>query len=75
MKASLEKSDKTIVPIIIGLSVVVPVVVVILMNLPTRYDLLGLEVGSFPFFHALINGMTAVLLFLGYSFIKNGKRS
>lgn len=74
MKASLEKSDKTVVPIIIGLSVVVPIVVVILMNLPTRYDLLGLEVGSFPFFHALINGMTAVLLLLGYSFIKSGKK-
>lgn len=74
MKASLEKSDKTVVPVIIGLSIVVPIVVVILMNLPTRYDLLGLEVGSFPFFHALINGMTAILLFLGYSFIKSGKK-
>lgn len=71
MKASLTKSDKTIVPVIIGLSIVIPVVVVVLMNLPSRYDLLGLEVGSFPFFHALINGMTAILLALGYTFIKN----
>ncbi len=74
MKATLSKSDKTIVPIIIGLSIVVPIVVVILMNLPTRYDLLGLEVGSFPFFHALINAMTAILLFLGYRFIKQNKK-
>jgi len=49
MKASLTKSDKTMVPIIIGLSIVVPVVVIILMNLPTRYNLLGLDVGTFPF--------------------------
>ncbi|MBZ9777872.1 DUF420 domain-containing protein [Psychroflexus sp. CAK8W] len=74
MKATLSKSDKTIVPIIIGLSVIVPIVVVILMNLPTRYDLLGLEVGSFPFFHALINGMTAILLLLGYTFIKQERK-
>jgi putative membrane protein len=44
------------------------------MNLPTRYDLLGLEVGSFPFFHALINGMTAILLLLGYTFIKQDRK-
>lgn len=74
MKATLSKSDKTIVPIIIGLSVIVPIVVVILMNLPTRYNLLGLEVGSFPFFHALINGMTAILLLLGYTFIKQERK-
>jgi putative membrane protein len=74
MKASLSKSDRTIVPIIIGLSIVVPLVVVVLMNLPTRYDLLGLELGTFPFFHALINGMTAILLALGYAFIKNNKK-
>lgn len=74
MKASLSKSDKTIIPIIIGLSIVVPIVVIVLMNLPTRYDILGLEVGSFPFFHALINGMTAILLLLGFLFIKSGKK-
>jgi len=74
MKATLSRSDKTIVPIIIGLSVIVPIVVVVLMNLPTRYDLLGLEVGSFPFFHALINGMTAILLLLGYTFINQDRK-
>jgi len=74
MKASLTKSDKTMVPIIIGLSIVVPIVVIILMNLPTRYNLLGLDVGTFPFFHAVINGLTAILLFLGYRFIKQKKK-
>jgi len=53
MKASLIKSDKTMIPIIIGLSIVVPIVVIVLMNLPTRYNLLGLDVGTFPFFMQL----------------------
>jgi putative membrane protein len=74
MKAILIKSDKMMVPIITGLSVVVPIVVIILMNLPTRYNFLGLDVGTFPFFHAVINGLTAILLFLGYRFIKQKKR-
>lgn len=75
MKATLTPSDKKIIPIIIGLSIVVPIVVIILMNLPTRYDLMGLEVGSFPFFHAVINGLTALLLFLGYIFIRQQKKA
>jgi putative membrane protein len=75
MKATLTQSDKTIIPVIIGLSIVVPVLVIILMNLPTRYDLLGLEVGTFPFFHAVINGLTAILLFTGYRFIKQNKKA
>jgi putative membrane protein len=75
MKATLTQSDKTIIPVIIGLSIVVPVLVIILMNLPTRYDLLGLEVGTFPFFHAVINGLTAILLFIGYIFIKQNKKA
>ena len=75
MKASLTPSDKKIIPIIIGLSIVVPIVVIILMNLPTRYNLLGLDVGTFPFFHAVINGLTAALLFSGYTFIKQKKKA
>lgn len=75
MKASLTPSDKKIIPIIIGLSIVVPILVIILMNLPTRYNLLGLDVGTFPFFHAVINGLTAVLLYVGYTFIKQKKKA
>jgi len=62
--------DKVMVPVIIGLSVVVPIVVIILMNLETRVNLLGLKLGTFPFFHAIINASTAVLLAMGYSLIK-----
>ncbi len=68
------KIDKIAIPIIITLSVVVPVVVVVLMNMDVRYNLLGLEVGTFPFFHALINGCTAMLLLAGYFLIKIGDK-
>lgn len=67
------KADRIAVPIIIALSILVPATVLILMNLPKRYDLLGLEVDSFPFFHAVINFTTAVLLIIGYSLMKAGK--
>ncbi len=69
-----QKKDKIAVPIIIALSILVPIIVVVLMNLETRIDLLGLEVGSFPFFHAVINASTAVLLATGYQLIKKGNR-
>ncbi|HET8839412.1 MAG TPA: hypothetical protein VFM82_10515 [Flavobacteriaceae bacterium] len=64
------KTDKIVVPIIVALSILVPAVVIVLMNLSNRYNLLGLEVGSFPFFHAVINFSTAVLLIVGYVLIK-----
>ncbi|TQD39631.1 DUF420 domain-containing protein [Haloflavibacter putidus] len=71
---STSKKDKVAIPVIVLLSVLVPLIVLVLMNLPTRYDLLGLDLGTFPFFHALLNGTTAILLLLGYFFIRNGKR-
>lgn len=69
------KADRIAVPVIIALSILVPAVILILMNLPNRYDLLGLDVGSFPFFHAVINFTTAVLLVIGYSLMRAGKIS
>lgn len=68
------KADKIVVPIIVALSILVPVTVLVLLNSPTRYDLLGLEVGSFPFFHAILNFSTAVLLTVGFILIKRGNR-
>lgn len=68
------KTDKIVVPIIVALSILVPGVVLILLNLSTRYDLLGLEVGTFPFFHAILNFSTAVLLTIGFILIKNKNR-
>ena len=68
------KTDKIVVPIIVAFSILVPAVVIVLMNLSNRYDLLGLDVGSFPFFHAVINFSTTVLLIVGYILIKKGNR-
>ena len=70
--ATRTKTDKIVIPVIVALSLVVPLVVLLLMNLNVRYNLLGLEVGTFPFFHAVINACTALLLLAGYFLIKIG---
>lgn len=70
---SRNRRDCLFVPLIAGLSVLVPILVLILMYLPQRYNLVGAQLRSLPFFHAVLNGSTAVLLTLGYAFIKNEK--
>lgn len=54
------------VPAILAVSVLVPVLVLILMYLPERYDLLGGRFNNFPLFHAVLNFFTAVFLILGF---------
>ena len=61
--------DKIAVPTILALSIAVPLVVLILMYLPERYTIFETESGTFPMFHAILNGATAILLILGYFFI------
>ncbi len=61
------------IPTIIGLSIAVPVLVLILMYLPERFDFIGAQVGTFPFFHAVLNFLTTLLLLAGYFFIKTGQ--
>lgn len=61
--------DRVAVPTIIALSVIVPVVVLILMYLPERYNLFGASSGTFPLFHAILNGCTALFLLTGYFFM------
>ena len=63
------KADRIAIPIIIALSIIVPIVVVILMYMPVRFNLFDTESGTLPFFHALLNGSTAVVLILGYLFM------
>ncbi len=67
------KRDRIFIPIIMGLALVVPLLVVALMYLPERYNPVGKLLGVLPLFHAVLNGSTAVLLTLGYAFIKNGR--
>lgn len=67
---SRTKIDRVALPVIVGLSVLVPVLVLVLMFLPERYELVETQVGTFPFFHAVLNFTTAVLLLVGYYFMK-----
>jgi putative membrane protein len=60
--------------IIIAISIIVPLVVVVLMLMPERYNFLCIESGLLPLFHAVINGMTAVLLISGFILIKKQNR-
>jgi putative membrane protein len=61
--------------IIIAISIIVPLVVVLLMIMPDRYNFLGVQSGLFPLFHAVINGMTAVLLITGFTLIKGKNKT
>ena len=70
---AVAKIDKIAIPTIITISVVVPVLVLILMYLPERYNIFGTQSGTFPFFHAVLNGLTAMLLLLGYFFMNIGE--
>lgn len=59
-------------PIIVALSVVVPLAVAALILFPDVFKLnLGIERGTLPAFHAIINGTTAVLLVVGLIFIRS----
>jgi putative membrane protein len=71
----VKKIDKFFIPLIVVLSIVVPVVVAVLMFLPDsmRLEFGGADLRSLPFFHAIINGCTAILLLVGFVFIKNKK--
>ena len=73
MRLDLSQSEKWMVPTIIAVSVIVPVLILILMYLPNRENYYELQSGTLPLFHAVINGMTAVLLLLGYFLMKVGQ--
>lgn len=63
------KIERIAVPTIIGLSIVVPILILILIYLPGRYNFLGVQSGTLPLFHAVLNGSTALLLIAGYYFM------
>jgi putative membrane protein len=71
----MKKKDSFFVPLIISLSIIIPIAVALLMIFP---DVLYIEsetinFSSLPFFHAILNGCTAVLLVTGFVWIKNKK--
>lgn len=71
----MKKQDQFYIPLIIVLSIVVPLAVAVLMFLPEEWHLEfgGADLRSLPFFHAILNGSTGVLLFTGFVLIKNKK--
>ena len=71
----MKKQDQFYIPIIIILSIIIPLAVAALMFMPEdwHFDYGGADLRSLPFFHAVINGSTAVLLFTGFVLIKNKK--
>ena len=71
----MKKQDSFFVPLIISLSVIIPIVVALLMLFPDVFHIESesVDFSSLPFFHAILNGSTAVLLFAGFILIKNKK--
>jgi putative membrane protein len=70
---SVAQQDKKFLPIIIGLSIAIPVVVAILLFMPSRLDLAREWVMLLPHLNAIINSTTAILLIAAVVFIKQGK--
>ena len=73
----MQKKDSLFIPIIIGLSIIIPIVVALLMLFPAVFHIESenYDFSSLPFFHAILNGSTAVLLVTGFILIKNKKTS
>ena len=71
----MQKKDSLFIPLIIGLSIIIPIVVALLMLFPTVFQIKSenYDFSSLPFFHAILNGSTAVLLVTGFILIKNKK--
>ena len=71
----MQKKDSLFIPLIIGLSIIIPIVVALLMLFPAVFHIESenYDFSSLPFFHAILNGSTAVLLGTGFILIKNKK--
>ncbi len=68
--------DKKVVPLIVALSVIVPLAVAALILFPGFFSLdMGIERSTLPAFHAILNGTTAFLLILALYFIRRKKIS
>lgn len=59
--------------LIIGISILVPLVVVALFFISVPDANVGIDLRLFPKFHATLNFMTAIILLLGFFFIKQKK--
>ncbi len=66
-------SEGALKALVYGLSAVVCILVVLLITAPEALAFQGLDVSFLPAFHALLNGSCAVLLVVGYLFIRGGR--
>lgn len=64
--------DRIMVSGIVAVSIAVPLLVVALLLLPEK-QLIQTQLGTFPFFHAVLNFTTAIILIVGYYFMKIGR--
>jgi putative membrane protein len=64
--------DRFVIPIIVSLSIIVPIAVASLFLLPEDWKLQfgNANFRSLPFFHAILNGSTAILLLVAFGLIK-----
>jgi putative membrane protein len=64
--------DRFVIPIIVSLSIIVPIAVASLFLLPEDWKLQfgNANFRSLPFFHAILNGSTAMLLAVAFGLIK-----
>ena len=71
----MQKKDTFFVPLIISLSIIIPIAVALLMIFPDVLYIKSekIDFSSLPFFHAVLNGCTAILLITGFLWIKNKK--
>ena len=71
----MKKKDSVFIPIIISLSIIIPIAVALLMLFPDVFHIESttIDFSSLPFFHAILNGFTAILVFTGFMLIKNKK--
>jgi len=70
----MKNKDSVFVPIIIALSIVIPIAVAALMMFSNYLHINSESDYSFlPLFHAILNGTTAIFLFCGFVLIKNKK--
>ena len=71
----MTKKDSIFIPIIISLSIIIPIAVALLMLFPNvlHIESESIDFSSLPFFHAILNGFTAILVFTGFILIKNKK--
>ena len=70
----MKRKDSIFVPIIISLSIIIPIAVAALMMFSNYLHINSENDFSYlPLFHAILNGTTAILLLCGFILIKNKK--